>query len=110
MNPNDSPVLSQKKRSGRRRGRRVHRDPYEHPREEYVFLQHVMEQQAQLREQIRQQKLEINQLQEHIRIFRNLSKKIDDEVETVVQGICGIQRHLEELDCQRRFEMQKQSK
>ena len=109
MNPNDRPVLSQKKRSGRRR-RHQDRATYEHRREECVFLQHVIEQQVQFREQIQQQQLEINQLQEHIRIFRNLSRKIDDEVEIVVQGICGIQRHLEELDCQRRFEMQKQSK
>ena len=51
LNPNDRPVLSQKKRSGRRR-RHQDRATYEHRREECVFLQHIIEQQVQFREQI----------------------------------------------------------
>jgi hypothetical protein len=44
-----------------------------------------------------------NQMKEFVRQFRTLSKKVDDEVEVVVHGICGVQRHLEDIDCQRRL-------
>ena len=70
-----------------------------------LLRQFVIEQNALLRQQIGLQQLEINELKQQIEKFRWLAKKIDDEIEWVVYGVCGVQHHLEELDCHRRMEM-----
>ena len=39
-----------------------------------------------------------------IRKFRDLTKKIDDEVVTIVHSTCKVQGSLEDIDCKRRME------
>ena len=91
----------------RRRRRRHHQRRHRRGQEEKeIFLQQfIIEQNAQLRELMEMHQLEITELKSEIEKFRGLAKKIDDEIEWVVHGVCGVQHHLEELDCQRRMEM-----
>ncbi|CAF1387100.1 unnamed protein product [Adineta ricciae] len=57
-----------------------------------------------LRRQSQQQELEIIRLQSFIQKFRDFTKKLDDEVETMVHGTCRVQASLEDIDCKRRVE------
>ena len=87
----------------RRRRHRPHHQGRRHQEENQHFLrQFVIQQNAELREKIEAQQLEMNELKTQIEKFRDLAKKIDDELEWVVHGVCRVQHHLEEVDCQRR--------
>ena len=86
----DRPLRSTKKYSRRR-----------HRREECLIIENIMAEQLQFREQLIQQQLEMNKLKEAIEKCRDLSKKIDDEIEQVVHGVCDIQDHLEQIESKR---------
>ena len=83
---------------------RHRRHRHSHQQQRKAYIQQITHEQAVLRQQSQQQELEIIRLQSFIRKLRDLTKKIDDEMETVVHSTCKVQGSLEDIDCKRRME------
>ncbi|CAF1529544.1 unnamed protein product [Adineta ricciae] len=63
-----------------------------------VFVQSILEQNAQCRDHIFQQHHDIRQLKEYVRKFRDMIEAVNDALDTIAHSTVDIQRHLQNMN------------
>ena len=102
LDRNEMPLRSSTKKACRRPRRRC-RFHHHISKGENLLLKSLTKELLEYRPIFERQKVEIQRVKDDIEKYRVLTKRIDDGIETLVDGICAIQEHIQDFDENRRL-------